>query len=169
VVFRSRKGPPIFATIVVSLHVDVNAGPPVPNPGWPISGPPFLPAYWDGLFRVDIGGLDRDSPGALLGQCVTGPCGISFGGSGASFTFTILDHPEHLHLLTWSLFLETGPGGPGSQLISLNPHLTVSLPDGLYLTPIPAALPLFAAGLGIMGLFGWRRKRKDASRTINAA
>jgi hypothetical protein len=27
-------------------------------------------------------------------------------------------------------------------------------------TPIPAALPLFAAGLGVIGLFGLRRKRK---------
>jgi hypothetical protein len=26
-------------------------------------------------------------------------------------------------------------------------------------TPIPAALPLFATGLGLMGLLGWRRKR----------
>jgi len=30
------------------------------------------------------------------------------------------------------------------------------------LTPVPAALPLFAGGLGAMGLLGWRRKRKDA-------
>lgn len=28
-------------------------------------------------------------------------------------------------------------------------------------TPLPAALPLFATGLGAMGLFGWRRKRKN--------
>jgi hypothetical protein len=27
-------------------------------------------------------------------------------------------------------------------------------------TPLPDALPLFATGLGVMGLFGWRRKRK---------
>jgi hypothetical protein len=27
-------------------------------------------------------------------------------------------------------------------------------------TPIPAAFPLFATGLGAMGLLGWRRKRK---------
>jgi hypothetical protein len=27
-------------------------------------------------------------------------------------------------------------------------------------TPLPAALPLFASGLGAMGLIGWRRKRK---------
>jgi hypothetical protein len=30
-------------------------------------------------------------------------------------------------------------------------------------TPLPAALPLFATGLGALGLFGWRRKRKDAA------
>ena len=29
-------------------------------------------------------------------------------------------------------------------------------------TPLPATLPLFAAGLGGMGLLGWRRKRKSA-------
>ena len=30
-------------------------------------------------------------------------------------------------------------------------------------TPLPAALPLFAAGLGALGLLGWRRKRKNAA------
>ena len=29
-------------------------------------------------------------------------------------------------------------------------------------TPLPAALPLFGTGLGMMGLLGWRRKRKAA-------
>ena len=29
-------------------------------------------------------------------------------------------------------------------------------------TPLPAALPLFATGLGALGLLGWRRKRKAA-------
>jgi len=29
--------------------------------------------------------------------------------------------------------------------------------------PIPAALPLFASGLGALGLLGWRRKRKAAA------
>jgi len=27
-------------------------------------------------------------------------------------------------------------------------------------TPLPAALPFFATGLGALGLLGWRRKRK---------
>jgi len=35
-------------------------------------------------------------------------------------------------------------------------------------TPLPAALPLFATGLGGLGLFGWRRKQK-ASAAIAAA
>jgi hypothetical protein len=30
----------------------------------------------------------------------------------------------------------------------------------LVTTPVPAALPLFATGLGALGLLGWRRKRK---------
>lgn len=33
----------------------------------------------------------------------------------------------------------------------------------LTVTPLPAGLPLFATGLGAIGLFGWRRKRKNAA------
>lgn len=33
-------------------------------------------------------------------------------------------------------------------------------PNQLNPVPVPAALPLFAGGLGLMGLLGWRRKRK---------
>jgi hypothetical protein len=45
----------------------------------------------------------------------------------------------------------------------------VENPDGTYVigsvttTPLPAALPLFAAGLGIIGLFGWRRRRRSGA------
>jgi hypothetical protein len=42
------------------------------------------------------------------------------------------------------------------------PLLRVDLPDNLT-TPLPAALPLFATGLGALGLLGWRRKRKAAA------
>lgn len=30
-------------------------------------------------------------------------------------------------------------------------------------TPLPGALPLFATGLGALGLLGWRRKKKAAA------
>jgi hypothetical protein len=35
-------------------------------------------------------------------------------------------------------------------------------------TPLPAALPLFATGLGALGLLGWRRKRKNSGAPIAA-
>lgn len=38
------------------------------------------------------------------------------------------------------------------------------VPDGE--TPLPAALPLFATGLGTLGLLGWRRKRKVATAAV---
>ena len=30
-------------------------------------------------------------------------------------------------------------------------------------TPLPSALPLFAIGLGVISLLGWRRKRKNSA------
>jgi hypothetical protein len=33
-------------------------------------------------------------------------------------------------------------------------------------TPLPAALPLFATGVGALGLLGWRRKRKAAAVAV---
>jgi hypothetical protein len=35
-------------------------------------------------------------------------------------------------------------------------------------TPVPAALPLFATGLGALGLLGWRRKRKVGAAIVAA-
>jgi len=35
-------------------------------------------------------------------------------------------------------------------------------------TPLPGALPLFATGLGVFGLLGWRRKRKNAAAIARA-
>ena len=58
--------------------------------------------------------------------------------------------------------------------IPVDLKLTIDLPDGLGIgpavsfgaeavTPLPATLPLFASGLGALGLLGWRRKRKAAA------
>ena len=33
-------------------------------------------------------------------------------------------------------------------------------------TPLPAALPLFAGGLGALGLLGWRRMKKAAASAV---
>ena len=36
------------------------------------------------------------------------------------------------------------------------------------IVPLPGALPLFASALGVMGLLGWRRKRKHAAAAAAA-
>ena len=46
-------------------------------------------------------------------------------------------------------------GCPQTDTIS-----SITLPGTVTATPLPAALPLFVGGLGVMGLFGWRRKQK---------
>jgi hypothetical protein len=47
--------------------------------------------------------------------------------------------------------------------------LDITLVNGtVSATPIPAALWLFATGLGALGLLGWRRKRKASTGTVAA-
>jgi len=45
------------------------------------------------------------------------------------------------------------------QSVAIN-QLSIVGSDNVVATPLPAALPLFAIGLGALGLLGWRRKRK---------
>jgi hypothetical protein len=51
-------------------------------------------------------------------------------------------------------------GCPG---ITVRNIFDISGETTVHVTPIPAALPLFATGLGALGLFGWRRKKKAAA------
>jgi hypothetical protein len=88
--------------------------------------------------------------------------------------------PYDLHgiLSIYSNGLFISPGQTDSQSGSLDPFAFIDptfsdAPDfelvfspnvgNFAPTPLPAALPLFAGGLGIMGLFGRRRKRKNAA------
>jgi len=53
-------------------------------------------------------------------------------------------------------------------IFSENSNYSIIVSDGIQnvpllesgATPLPAALPLFASGAGLLGFFGWRRKRK---------
>jgi hypothetical protein len=69
------------------------------------------------------------------------------------------------------VFLTFGPEDPDD--LPAAPDITVASVDGtlsgtftfdftppVAATPLPAALPLFATGIGGLGLLGWRRKRK---------
>jgi hypothetical protein len=52
---------------------------------------------------------------------------------------------------------------PGPLGGSFDGTFDVTVNATLSNTPLPAALPLFATGLGALGLLGWRRKRKNAA------
>jgi hypothetical protein len=43
--------------------------------------------------------------------------------------------------------------------------LNISVVAGTNAVPLPAALSLFASGAGVLGFFGWRKKRKAAALT----
>ncbi len=74
--------------------------------------------------------------------------------SGPSLTYTLLSN-EVLAAGNYiiSTFLAIG------NVVDPNYQINFSLNQ----SPIPAALPLFATGLGAFGLLGWRRKRKNAA------
>jgi hypothetical protein len=60
-------------------------------------------------------------------------------------------------ITTVALTFTLPSGATGIQVAWTSPYTYVSP------VPMPAALPLFATGLGVLGLLGWRRKRKAAA------
>ena len=85
-----------------------------------------------------------------------------------SFSFvaaTILLDPSIPVGLTLSPFyyvFETITYNPGPPIYVVSNGAEFSLDIVSAATPLPTALPLFATGLGGLGLLGWRRKRKAA-------
>jgi hypothetical protein len=71
------------------------------------------------------------------GPCVPGDAGVEFAGLDLMFT--------------------------GDTYFSDQEAIATSQEFVTPATPIPAALPLFATGLGMMGLFGWCRNRRAAA------
>lgn len=61
--------------------------------------------------------------------------------------------------ITWWNFEELGLIDLEWDLASVTSNWTYEV-SGLAPVPLPAALPLFAVGLGALGFTGWRRKRK---------
>jgi hypothetical protein len=164
------QGIPSMETITISIHVDAVPG-LAPNPGYPFNnGGQFLPSYWDNLFLVKTGDpvfTPNSFQSALLGQCYNFCNGfLPRGGTSASFTFNIFDHPDMLRTLSWTTI-----AGSFYNMLSVTPHVTLSMRDGLTPVPVPlpAALPLFAGGLAAVVWFGRRRRAAplltDSSQT----
>ena len=59
--------------------------------------------------------------------------------------------------VTWNVLEETGGGPSGTYFAEFEFTGT---------TPLPAALPLFASGLGGLGLIGWWRRKRTARAAV---
>lgn len=68
---------------------------------------------------------------------------------------------------TLSIVLLVSPGDTDATQVAWD-DVTLNAVDNSVVTPLPAALPLFAAGLGMLGLFVSRRKRKNLVGTATA-
>ena len=60
-------------------------------------------------------------------------------------------------------YCQIGPGGPLSDG-SGDPGVSIEFSASIAETPLPAALPLFAAGAGLLGFFGLQRSRRKTRR-----
>ena len=117
-----------------------------------------------------------------------GSAGGTISGDGLSATFDAADNPfSSPSNFFGCLFFECDLGGnPINFVISASNPGFINEQDVLYAsadnaaasmhmtaatttTPLPSALPLFATGLGGLGLLGWRRKRKNAAAVASAA
>ena len=74
---------------------------------------------------------------------------------GAAFELLVGNFIPTEPCFTGSVCHATGP------IVAFSDPITVGSWDvTISETPLPAALPLFASGLGALGLLGWRRRRK---------
>ena len=79
---------------------------------------------------------------------------------------TALDALRDTGKLDFALSVPVGRTYVYSATLSMTyDPVPISTPNA---TPIPPTLPLFASGLGVMGLLGWRKKRKKLAATSAA-
>jgi hypothetical protein len=90
------------------------------------------------LFLVSTGATTNDTAWEPFSVNFTAPAGVD----------------SKLFLLFIPFETGSGPAYPGFDAFSVADATVV---------PAPAALPLFATGLGALGLLGWRRKKKAAA------
>jgi len=105
-----------------------------------------------------------------VGTTFTGPPVV---GEGVSFTSVSNLDSSGLAFATsggtlgmFGFFAPNSAAATGNAYGQIPPPGAGSFGVGLFdLTPVPlpATLPLFASGLGAMGLLGWRRKRRAQS------
>lgn len=82
--------------------------------------------------------------------------GVSVGASATNFLPNDTSPHDGLQLLSpTDILVDVTGDNP-----AIGGQLSLDVTFESVTTPLPAALPLFASGLGALGLLGWRRKRK---------
>ena len=107
---------------------------------WTIPSGPLAGTFTENLTTVDY--IGRGAPNAVL---------VVLQG--------LINGPGFLNA---TVFLELNANQVGGPDTSISWSATESSTNPVA-TPLPAALPLFATGLGAFGLLGWRRKRKASA------
>jgi hypothetical protein len=120
------------------------------------------------LYYVELGNLSAHQTGYNPSAINLGPFANVFADGSVYWTRTLDTHFSHSGVY-WDYYFGFTGGFQGEGLNISNGEYGMALITGfppntqLGDTPLPAALPLFASGLGALGLLGWRRKRKNAT------
>src|SRR5262245_3699413 len=172
---------------VGNAYTTFNPNPPSPDLGTSITGSvtfDFLGTPPDANYLID-------GPCLLVGGCVTGHVtGVSL----HSGSFNASANPTGFVTITggvvsnWKIIADGSCGifcgfaiktdsffdltdnivvlGQFDSRFALNDSNPGTWTTGVETVPLPAALPLFATGLGALGLLGWRRKKKAAALAV---
>lgn len=130
----------------------------------------FVSTPDDGFFGTAFGTFDTNSSGLVTSLTGT----QTVGESATAYSMTLLGPGDFAS--NDNLFSPTSPYFDFSGISWVADGVDFNLGGGYYedsangfetdvsiaisQTPLPAGLPLFAFGLGAIGLFGWRRKRE---------
>jgi hypothetical protein len=107
-----------------------------------------LTAVLAGTWFIDDGGV-LEVNGHIVDTQANDYNGVAFTVPNADFV---------LGLNTISIIMQNGDGLWDGVRVSFSDVQGITAA-----TPLPAALPMFAGGLGALGMLGWRRKRKAAA------
>ena len=80
----------------------------------------------------------------------------------ATFIATLVASNDGTHAIFAADVIDGYPGGPTGAIGFTFDRISTGGHEGV--VPLPAALPLFASGASLLGLLGWRRKRKKMAR-----
>jgi len=135
--------------------------------------PNVVSASATGLYSGDVSINSQLSSGTTVDFCASAGSTCSGGSSNgisptdppASGTFSLTFASVLASISLDEAFVRyqgiTGNGFNGASGIGTNSNVVIN--PVISTVPLPAALPLFVGGLGVMGLVGWRKRRKQAA------